>query len=124
MYTANSMASTIEALGMALPYSSSNPAVSGEKVEECKEIGKAIKVLLEKDVKPKDILTKEAFENAITVLTVLGGSTNAVMNLIAMADTAEVELTLEDFQSITDKTPLLADLKPSGRFLMEDLHNV
>ena len=124
MYTANSMASTIEALGMALPYSSSNPAVSGEKVEECKEIGKAIKVLLEKDVKPKDILTKEAFENAITVLTVLGGSTNAVMHLIAMADTAEVELTLEDFQSITDKTPLLADLKPSGRFLMEDLHNV
>ncbi len=124
MYTANSMASTIEALGMALPYSSSNPAVSGEKVEECKEIGKAIKVLLEKDIKPKDILTKEAFENAITVLTVLGGSTNAVMHLIAMADTAEVELTLEDFQSITDKTPLLADLKPSGRFLMEDLHNV
>jgi len=124
MYTANSMASTIEALGMALPYSSSNPAVSGEKVEECKEIGKAIKVLLEKDVKPKDILTKEAFENAITVLTVLGGSTNAVMHLIAMADAAEVELTLEDFQSITDKTPLLADLKPSGRFLMEDLHNV
>ena len=124
MYTANSMASTIEALGMALPYSSSNPAVSGEKVEECKEIGKAIKVLLEKDIKPKDILTKEAFENAITVLTVLGGSTNAVMHLIAMADAAEVELTLEDFQSITDKTPLLADLKPSGRFLMEDLHNV
>jgi dihydroxy-acid dehydratase len=124
MYTANSMASTIEALGMALPYSSSNPAVSGEKVEECKEIGKALKVLLKKDLKPKDILTKEAFENAITLLTVLGGSTNAVMHLIAMADAAEVELTLADFQRITDKTPLLADLKPSGRFLMEDLHNV
>jgi dihydroxy-acid dehydratase len=124
MYTANSMASTIEALGMALPYSSSNPAVSGEKVEECKEIGKALKILLKKDLKPKDILTKEAFENAITVLTVLGGSTNAVMHLIAMADAAEVGLTLADFQRITDKTPLLADLKPSGRFLMEDLHNV
>lgn len=124
MYTANSMASTIEALGIALPYSSSNPAVSGKKIEECAEIGKAIKVLLEKDIKPKDILTKKAFENAITLLTVLGGSTNAVMHLIAMADTAGVELGLEDFQRISDKTPLLADLKPSGRFLMEDLHEV
>lgn len=124
MYTANTMASAIEALGMSLPYSSSNPALSKEKSQECLEAGKAIKVLLEKDIKPKDIMTKKAFENAMTMVTVLGGSTNAVMHLIAMAHAVDVELTLEDFQRISDKTPLLADLKPSGKYLMEDLHAV
>ena len=124
MYTANTMASAIEALGMSLPYSSSNPALSKEKSQECLEAGKAIKVLLEKDIKPKDIMTKKAFENAMTMVTVLGGSTNAVMHLIAMAHAVDIELTLEDFQRISDKTPLLADLKPSGKYLMEDLHAV
>jgi dihydroxy-acid dehydratase len=124
MYTANTMASAIEALGMSLPYSSSNPALSKEKTQECLEAGKAIKVLLEKDIKPKDIMTKKAFENAMTMVTVLGGSTNAVMHLIAMAHAVDIELTLEDFQRISDKTPVLADLKPSGKYLMEDLHAV
>lgn len=124
MYTANTMASAIEALGVSLPYSSSNPALSKEKSQECLEAGKAIKVLLEKDIKPKDIMTKKAFENAMTMVTVLGGSTNAVMHLIAMAHAVDIELTLEDFQRISDKTPLLADLKPSGKYLMEDLHAV
>lgn len=124
MYTANTMASAIEALGMSLPYSSSNPALSKEKSQECLEAGKAIKVLLEKDIKPKNIMTKKAFENAMTMVTVLGGSTNAVMHLIAMAHAVDIELTLEDFQRISDKTPLLADLKPSGKYLMEDLHAV
>ena len=124
MYTANTMASAIEALGMSLPYSSSNPALSNEKSQECLEAGKAIKVLLEMDIKPKDIMTKKAFENAMTMVTVLGGSTNAVMHLIAMAHAVDIELTLEDFQRISDKTPLLADLKPSGKYLMEDLHAV
>ncbi|ESU26496.1 ilvD protein [Flavobacterium limnosediminis JC2902] len=124
MYTANTMASAIEALGMSLPYSSSNPALSNEKKEECLNAGKAIKVLLEKDIKPKDIMTKKAFENAMTMVTVLGGSTNAVMHLIAMAHSVDIELTLEDFQKISDKTPVLADLKPSGKYLMEDLHAV
>ena len=124
MYTANTMASAIEALGMSLPFSSSNPALSNEKSQECLEAGKAIKVLLEMDIKPKDIMTKKAFENAMTMVTVLGGSTNAVMHLIAMAHAVDIELTLEDFQRISDKTPLLADLKPSGKYLMEDLHAV
>ena len=124
MYTANTMASAIEALGMSLPYSSSNPALSKEKSQECLEAGKAIKVLLEKDIKPKNIMTKKAFENAMTMVTVLGGSTNAVMHLIAMAHAVDIELTLEDFQRISDKTPVLADLKPSGKYLMEDLHAV
>ena len=124
MYTANTMASAIEALGMSLPYSSSNPALSKEKSRECLEAGKAIKVLLEMDIKPKDIMTKKAFENAMTMVTVLGGSTNAVMHLIAMAHAVDIELTLEDFQRISDKTPVLADLKPSGKYLMEDLHAV
>lgn len=124
MYTANTMASAIEALGMSLPFSSSNPALSNEKSQECLEAGKAIKVLLEKDIKPKDIMTKKAFENAMTMVTVLGGSTNAVMHLIAMAHAVDIELTLEDFQRISDKTPVLADLKPSGKYLMEDLHAV
>lgn len=124
MYTANTMASAIEALGMSLPFSSSNPALSKEKSQECLEAGKAIKVLLEMDIKPKDIMTKKAFENAMTMVTVLGGSTNAVMHLIAMAHAVDIELTLEDFQRISDKTPVLADLKPSGKYLMEDLHAV
>jgi dihydroxy-acid dehydratase len=124
MYTANTMSSAIEALGMSLPYSSSNPALSAEKKQECVDAGKAIKILLEKDIKPRDIMTRKAFENAITMVAVLGGSTNAVMHLIAMAHSVGIELTLKDFQDISDKTPLLADLKPSGKYLMEDLHNV
>ena len=124
MYTANTMSSAIEALGMSLPYSSSNPALSPEKKKECEDAGKAIRILLEKDIKPRDIMTRKAFENAITMVAVLGGSTNAVMHLIAMAHSVGVELTLKDFQDISDKTPLLADLKPSGKYLMEDLHNV
>jgi dihydroxy-acid dehydratase len=124
MYTANTMSSAIEALGMSLPYSSSNPALSPEKKQECADAGKAIRILLEKDIKPKDIMTRKAFENAITIVAVLGGSTNAVMHLIAMAHSVDIEITLKDFQEISDKTPLLADLKPSGKYLMEDLHNV
>lgn len=124
MYTANTMSSAIEALGMSLPYSSSNPALSPEKKQECVDAGKAIRILLEKDIKPRDIMTRKAFENAITMVAVLGGSTNAVMHLIAMAHSVGIELTLKDFQDISDRTPLLADLKPSGKYLMEDLHNV
>jgi dihydroxy-acid dehydratase len=124
MYTANTMASAIEALGMSLPYSSSNPAVSQDKLKECEDAGKAIRTLLENDIKPKDIMTREAFENAITIVAVLAGSTNAVMHLIAMAHSVDIEITLEDFQAISDKTPVLADLKPSGKFMMEDLHAV
>jgi len=124
MYTANTMSSAIEALGMSLPYSSSNPALSPEKKQECVDAGKAIRILLEKDIKPRDIMTRKAFENAITMVAVLGGSTNAVMHLIAMAHSVGIELTLKDFQDISDKTPVLADLKPSGKYLMEDLHNV
>lgn len=123
MYTANTMASVIEALGMSLPYSSSNPALSEEKVQECIDAGKAIKILLEKNITPKEIMTRKAFENAMTLLMVLGGSTNAVMHLIAMAQTVDIQLTLNDFQKVSDKTPVLADLKPSGNYLMEDLHN-
>lgn len=122
MYTANTMASAIEALGMSLPYSSSNPALSEDKQKECAAIGKAIKLLLEKDIKPSDIMTRKAFENAITVIMVLGGSTNAVLHLIAMAKSVGVELTQDDFQSISNRVPVLADFKPSGKYLMEDLH--
>ncbi|MBO9684784.1 MAG: dihydroxy-acid dehydratase, partial [Flavisolibacter sp.] len=122
MYTANTMAAAIEALGMSLPYSSSNPAVSEEKKKECLEAGKAIKLLLEKDIKPKDIMTRKAFENAITTIMVLGGSTNAVLHLIAMAKSVDVELTQDDFQKISDRVPVLADFKPSGKYLMQDLH--
>ena len=124
MYTANTMSSAIEALGMSLPYSSSNPALSPEKKQECVDAGQAIKLLLEKDIKPRDIMTRKAFENAITIVAVLGGSTNAVMHLIAIAHSVGIELTLKDFQDISDRTPLLADLKPSGKYLMEDLHEV
>ena len=122
MYTANTMAAAIEALGMSLPYSSSNPALSAEKQQECKDAGKAIRYLLEKDIKPKDIMTRKAFENAIAVIMVLGGSTNAVLHMIAMAKSVDVSITQDDFQTISDKTPVLADFKPSGKYLMQDLH--
>ncbi len=123
MYTANTMASAIEALGMSLPYSSSNPAISEDKKKECLDAGKAIKVLLEKDIKPTDIMTKKAFENAITVIMILGGSTNAVLHLIAMAKSVGINVTQDDFQAISDKTPVLADFKPSGKYLMQELHS-
>jgi dihydroxy-acid dehydratase len=122
MYTANTMASAIEALGMSLPYSSSNPALSDEKKKECLDAGKAIKLLFEKDIKPKDIMTRKAFENAITLIMIFGGSTNAVLHLIAMAKSVDVELSINDFQMISDKTPVLADFKPSGKYLMQELH--
>ncbi|HEU4553361.1 MAG TPA: dihydroxy-acid dehydratase [Chitinophaga sp.] len=124
MYTANTISSAAEALGMSLPYSSSNPALSKEKHDECLAAGKYIRLLLEKDIKPRDIMTREAFENAITVVIALGGSTNAVLHLIAIARSVGITLTLQDFQAISDKTPLIADLKPSGKYLMEDLHNI
>jgi dihydroxy-acid dehydratase len=122
MYTANTMASAIEAMGMSLPYSSSNPALSEEKRNECMDAGKAIRILLEKDIKPKDIMTRKAFENAITLIMVLGGSTNAVLHLLAMAKSVGVTLSQDDFQRISDRTPVLADFKPSGKYLMQDLH--
>jgi dihydroxy-acid dehydratase len=122
MYTANTMASAIEALGMSLPYSSSNPALSEEKREECLAAGKAIRLLLEKDIKPSDIMTMKAFENAITVIMILGGSTNAVLHLIAMAKSVGLQLTQDDFQKLSDRVPVLADFKPSGKYLMQDLH--
>jgi dihydroxy-acid dehydratase len=122
MYTANTMAAAIEALGMSLPYSSSNPALSEEKQQECRDAGKAIRLLLEKDIKPKDIMTRKAFENAVAVIMVLGGSTNAVLHMIAMAKSVGVSFTQDDFQTISDKIPVLADFKPSGKYLMQDLH--
>ncbi|MEP5612139.1 MAG: dihydroxy-acid dehydratase [Cyclobacteriaceae bacterium] len=124
MYTANTMASAIEAMGMALPYNSSNPAVSQEKVTECEAAGKATMNLLKLDLKPSDIVSKKSLENAITMVTVLGGSTNAVLHFLAIADSAGIDFTLADFQRISDKTPFLADLKPSGKFLMEDVHEI
>ena len=124
MYTANTMSSAIEALGMSLPYSSSNPALSKEKAEECRAAGKAIKLLLDLDLKPRDIMTRKAFENAISTVMILGGSTNAVLHLIAMAKAVGVKLTQDDFQHISDRTPLIADLKPSGKYLMEDLYKI
>jgi dihydroxy-acid dehydratase len=124
MYTANTMAAAIEALGMSLPYSSSNPALSKEKSQECRDAGKAIHLLLERDLKPRDIMTAKAFDNGITIVMALGGSTNAVLHLIAMAKSVGLKLNQEDFQRISDKTPLIADLKPSGKYLMEELHRV
>jgi dihydroxy-acid dehydratase len=124
MYTANTMASAIEALGMSLPYSSSYPALSDEKKNECIEAGKYIKILLEKDIKPKDIMTEKAFHNAMVMIMVLGGSTNAVLHLIAMAKCVGLTLTLEDFQNVSDNTPVIADLKPSGAYMMEDVHHM
>jgi len=122
MYTANTMASAIEALGMSLPFNSSYPANIPEKVADTLRVGPAIRQLLEKDIKPRDIMTREAFENALTVVTALGGSTNAVLHLIAIAKSVGVPLSIDDFQRISDKTPFLADLKPSGRYVMEDLY--
>lgn len=122
MYTANTMSSAIEALGMSLPYSASNPAVSTNKTQECADIGAAIRNILELDLKPRDIMTKKSFENAIRLITLLGGSTNAVMHLIAIAKTVDIDVSLADFQRLSDSTPFLADLKPSGKYLMEDLH--
>ena len=124
MYTANTMASAIEALGMSLPYSSSNPALSEEKKEECVQAGKAIRLLLEKNICPSEIMTRKAFENAVTVIMTLGGSTNAVLHLIAMAWSVGVEWTQDDIQRISDRVPVLADLKPSGKYLMEDVHKM
>lgn len=122
MYTANTMAIAIEALGMSLPYSSSNPAISTNKVAECNEASKYIKILLEKNICPSDIMTLQAFENAITTLIALGGSTNAVLHIIAMAKSVGVTITQDDFQRISDKTPLIADFKPGGNYLMQNLH--
>lgn len=124
MYTANTMASAIEALGMSLPYSSSYPALSKEKKEECEFAGHYVRILLEKDIKPSDIMTPKAFENALRIIMVLGGSTNAVLHFIAIAKSIGHHLTLDDFQKVSDTTPLLADLKPSGKYLMKDLHQV
>ena len=122
MYTANTMASAIEALGMSLPYSSSNPAISDDKHKECLDAGKSIKILLQKNITPRQIMTKQAFENAITTIMIFGGSTNAVLHLIAMAKSVDVVITQDDFQRISDITPVLADFKPSGKFLMNELH--
>lgn len=124
MYTANTMAAAIEALGMSLPYNSSNPALSEDKQHESIKAGEALALLVEKDLKPKDIVTKESLENAIRLITVLGGSTNAVLHFLAIAFAADVEFTLDDFQRISDSTPFLADLKPSGKYLMEDVHRI
>jgi dihydroxy-acid dehydratase len=124
MYTANTMACAIEALGMSLPYSSSIPANDPDKIEECHRAGAAILHLLERDIKPRDIMTRAAFENAMVLIMALGGSTNAVLHLIAMARSVDVPLTLDDFQSVSDRIPLLADLKPSGRYVQEDLHSI
>jgi dihydroxy-acid dehydratase len=123
MYTANTMASAIEAMGMSLPYSSSTPAVDPGKLAECLSAGKAIRKLLEEDIKPRDIMTRAAFENAMVIVMALGGSTNAVLHLLAMARAVNVPLTIDDFQAVSDRIPFLADLKPSGQYVMEDLHN-
>ena len=124
MYTANTMSSAIEALGMSLPFSSSNPAESNNKLSETQTIGKSIYNLLKEDIRPKDIMTRKAFENALSIIMVLGGSTNAVLHIIAMANSVGVVVSLDDFQKFSDKTPFIANLKPSGDFLMEDLHNM
>ncbi len=124
MYTANTMASAIETLGMSLPNSSSFPADSDEKLAETLSVGAAIRHLLENDIKPLDILTRKAFENAMTIVMALGGSTNAVLHLIAIAKAADVKLTIDDFQEVSDRVPFIADLKPSGQYVMEDLHDV
>jgi len=124
MYTANTMASAIEALGMTLPFNSSNPALSSAKKEESKQAGEALRLLLEKDIKPSDIITRKSLENAVRLVTILGGSTNAVLHFLAIARAAQIDFTLKDFQDISDSTPFIADLKPSGKYLMEDVHAV
>ena len=124
MYTANTMSSAIEAMGMSIPYNSSNPATSNDKSDECSQIGSYIDNLIKNDIKPLDILKKESIINAVKLITVLGGSTNAVLHILAIAKSANIDFTINDFKEISDATPFLADLKPSGKFLMEDLHNV
>ncbi|EIW63559.1 dihydroxy-acid dehydratase [Trametes versicolor FP-101664 SS1] len=124
MFTANTMSSVLEVLGLSLPYSASIPAIYPEKAQECVKAAKYLKRLLELDIKPRDILTRNAFLNAITIVNVIGGSTNAVLHLLAMARAADVELNIDDFQKVADRTPYLADLKPSGKYVMEDLHRV
>ena len=124
MYTANTMAAAIETLGMTLPFSSTNPAKSDEKQREAASVGEYMKTLLALDIKPSDIMTREAFEDAITVVMVLGGSTNAVLHLIAMARTVGIDLTQDDFQAISDRTPVIGDFKPSGKYMQEDLHRI
>ena len=124
MYTANTMASSIEAMGMSLPYSSSNPATDKSKLEECMQAGKAIRHLLAEDIKPRDIMTRAAFDNAMTIVMALGGSTNAVLHLIAMARSVDIPLTIDDFHQMSEKVPYIADLKPSGRYVMEDVHGI
>ena len=124
MYTANTMASAIEAMGMSLPFNSSYPARSAHKVDECLNVGKYMRILLEENITPRKIMTRQAFENAITLITILGGSTNAVLHLLAMAKAVDVPLTIDDFQTISDRTPFIADLKPSGKYVMEDLFEV
>ena len=124
MYTANTMSSAIAALGMSLPYSSSNPAESVDKIDETQKIGKSMKILLKENIKPADIMTKKSFENALSITMALGGSTNAVLHLIAMAKSVNVNLTLDDFQKFSDKTPFIANLKPSGDYLMEDVYKL
>jgi dihydroxy-acid dehydratase len=124
MYTANTMASAIEALGMSLPYNSSNPAISNEKVSECAQLGSAIKLLIEKDIKPSDIVTKKSLENALRLITVLGGSTNAVLHFLAISRAANLDLSIDYFQEISNSTPYIANLKPSGKYLMKDLHKI
>ncbi len=124
MYTANTMASAIEALGMSLPYNSSNPAISENKEAECIAAGKQMRTLIEKDIKPLDIVTRKSLENAIRLVTITGGSTNAVLHFLAIARAADIDFTLQDFQKISDTTPFIADLKPSGKYLMEDVHRV
>ena len=124
MYTANTMACAIEAMGMSLPYSSSNPATDRSKIGECLQAGQAVRALMEKDLKPRDIMTREAFENAMVMVMTLGGSTNAVLHLIAIARSVDVPLTIDDFQEMSDRIPYIADLKPSGTYVMEDVHNI
>ena len=124
MYTANTMASAIEALGMSLPYNSSNPAISNEKVSECAQLGSSIKLLIEKDIKPSDIVTRKSLENALRLITVLGGSTNAVLHFLAISRAANLDLSIDYFQEISDSTPYIANLKPSGKYLMKDLHKI
>ncbi|MDF4203334.1 dihydroxy-acid dehydratase [Maribacter sp. SA7] len=124
MYTANTMASAIEALGMSMPYNSSNPAISNNKEEECIAAGKQMRILIEKDIKPLDIVTRKSLENAIRLVTIMGGSTNAVLHFLAIARAADIDFTLKDFQHISDTTPFIADLKPSGKYLMEDVHRI
>ena len=124
MYTANTMASAIEACGMALPFNASNPAISKDKKDECISLGESLKNIIVKDLKPRDIVTHKSIENALRLISVLGGSTNAVLHFLAIAKAANINLTIDDFQKISDNTPFLADLKPSGKYLMKDLHDV